>query len=292
MSTDDPFLRPDSTELQPITDSALPDDLIAELDQALENITLDLAPEAEVIPIEVPTVDGMSLDPGIREMQETFLSMVRNFLRPVDRYMKAIAHGDNSRELLEIAEHIAAPLVAKTEAVGLREHTEDLMLYRSLLQFALGERDTVSFESMKGVVVRGFEKVQQRFGLQRFRGSRPAVRNVVAFYRVLKDEGKVSPEDLARFFSIGLPSVTWLRRTPISEMVSLSGINTDVIRTIQRKAFESRFSQGARESAQDVLAPVPTVPIVEELSPIETVDIDLLDSWEDASFGPTSNENH
>ncbi len=295
MSPDDPFLRPDTSELQPSSDSSLPNDLIDELDQALENITIDTAPDAEIISIEPPAPDGLSVDPGIREMQETFLGMVRNFLRPVDRYMKAIAHGDNSRELLEIAEHIVAPLVAKTDAVGLREHTEDLILFRSLLQFALGERDSTSFESMKGVVVRGFEKLQQRFALERFRGSRPAVRNVVAFYRALKEEGKVAPEDLARFFAIGLPSVTWLRRTPIPEMVSLSGITTDVIRTIQRKAFDSRFSQGSKEQTQDLLAPPPLVTpeeVAPEVAPIETVDIDLLDSWEDISFGPASNKSH
>ena len=121
MSPDDPFLRPEPIELQTSADSELPNDLIAELDQALENITIDSAPDAEVVSFEAPTADGLSFDPGIREMQETYLELVRNFLRPVDRYMKAIAHGDSSRELLEIAEHIVAPLIAKTDAVGLRE---------------------------------------------------------------------------------------------------------------------------------------------------------------------------
>lgn len=258
---DDPFVRPETGPFGVDVDAqTLPDDLLEEIDQALGGL-LDGGPETHAAVqeslVEIP--DGLSVDPGLREMQETFLGLTRHALNPVGRYMKAISQGESLRELLEISELVVTPLIPKVEAVGLAEHTEELSFFRSLLLLALGERDSSGSKAMKEVVMEGFSKLSGRFGL-RYRGYQLAVRNLVEFYRSVRASDKVSEMDTRRFFAIGIPSLTWVRRTRVAEMTSLSGISPDVMTQIRAIAYEYRSVaplHGSRLSREDFAIPFP-----------------------------------
>jgi hypothetical protein len=258
---DDPFVR---AEGEPLTTDlnlqSLPDDLLNEIDQALGDL-LEKGPEAYQAVQEtlVEVDDGLSADPGIRQMQETFLDIARHALNPVGRYMKAISQGESARELLEISELVVTPLIPKVEAVGLPDHAEELSFFRSLILLALGERDASGSKAMKEVVMEGFSKLAGRYGL-RYRGYQLAVRNLVEFYRAVRSSDKVSEMDVRRFFAIGVPSLTWVRRTRVSEMTSLSGISPDVMTQIRALAYEYRSVaplHGAKLSRDDFVIPFP-----------------------------------
>jgi hypothetical protein len=257
---EDPFARLQESEVEAVVDR-LPDDLIEELDKELDKLEMSSDDDLAILPPENERADGLSADPGIRQMQETFLEISADALCPVARYMKAISLGETARELMEISEMVVTPLIPRTEAVGLDRHAEDLTFFRSLLQLALGERDQASSEAMREVVMEGFAKLSERFDIE-FRGYRLAVRNLVEFYRALRKSESVSEIDVRRFFAIGVPSLTWVRRTKVSEMCSLSGIGPDVMTQIRRLAYVYRSVPpmgGARLAREDLLAPRPVV---------------------------------
>ncbi len=251
---DDPYVRPQQ-EMEP-TENRLPDDLIDEIDQAIgeafgsgfgpdpEPMALEAKPEEalDVKPeegLDIKPQDVPMFDPGMAEMQGTFVEMVKGSLNPVARYMKAISLGEHEKELLEISELIVTPLIPKVEAVGLNEHAEDLSFFRSLLILAQGEREASGRKAMKEVVMEGFTQMSDRFGLS-FRGYRLAVRNLVEFYRAMRSHDAVSEEDVRKFFAIGVPSLTWVRRTRVKELSSLSGISSKVMTQIRKIAYEYR----------------------------------------------------
>lgn len=241
----------------------LPDDLLNEINQALgdvlkEDVGTDLTAQELLVELD----DGLSADPGIRQMQETFLEIARHALNPVGRYMKAISLGESARELLEISELVVTPLIPKVEAVGLAAHAEELSFFRSLLLLALGERDASGSKAMKEVVMEGFTKLAGRYGL-RYRGYQLAVRNLVEFYRAVRGSDKVSEMDIRRFFAIGVPSLTWVRRTRVSEMCNLSGVSSEVMTQIRVLAYEYRSVaplHGARLAREDLTIPFPERP--------------------------------
>jgi hypothetical protein len=258
---DDPFVRADGENLAADAGAqGLPDDLLTEIDAALGDM-LEAEPDGQSFIQEslVEVQDGLSSDPGIRQMQETFLEITRHNLSPIARYMKAISQGESARELLEITELIVTPLIPRVEAVGLTEHAEELSFFRSLLLLALGERDPSGSKAMKEVVMEGFSKLAGRYGL-RFRGYRLAVRNLVEFYRALKSSDRISEMDVRRFFAIGVPSLTWVRRTRVSEMTSLSGISPELMTQIRALAYEYHSVaplHGARLAREDYAIPFP-----------------------------------
>jgi hypothetical protein len=253
----DPFARAQENEFEHL-ENRLPDDLIEELDKELD--CLELAPGEEIMMLDAEgeRADGLSADPGIRQMQETYLEMAKNALSPVSRYVKAISLGETSRELLEISEIVVTPLIPRTESVGLSRHAEDLNFFRSLIQLALGERDQTGSEAMREVVMEGFLKLAERFDLQ-FRGYRLAVRNLVEFYRALKKSDSVGEANIRRFFAVGVPSLTWVRRTRVAEMTSLSGIPMEVMTEIRRIAslYRSVPPMSSTLVREDKLAPKP-----------------------------------
>ncbi len=252
---DDPFIRSSNSLLQDEVDHKLPDELLEEIDQALgESLGSDFSSGSLNAENSEDAEDGLSTDPAVRQMQETFLEAVKNILNPLTRYMKAIFLGDNSRELLEISELVVTPVIPQVEAVGLRAHLEDLSFFRSLLLLALGEKDQPGTRAMKEVVMEGFSHLSKRYGLK-CRGYRLAVKNLVQFYRAVKSSDKISEMDIRRFFAIGVPSLTWIRRTHVSELTSLSGVSSDVMSQIRELAYEYRSTppkRGARLAPENI----------------------------------------
>ncbi|HLG19603.1 MAG TPA: hypothetical protein VI895_07265 [Bdellovibrionota bacterium] len=275
MSEEDPFTRPNDV---PASDenAQLPDDLIDELDKALEGLTADAEQPFELADISSEANPELGPDDGIRQMQETFLALSRNTLSPIGRYMKAITLGEYARELLEISEYVVTSLIPKVEAVGLNQHAEDLTFFRSLVLLALGETEQTGSQAMREVVMKGFISLCDRFGLQ-YRGYRLAVRNLVEFYRAVRVTDGVSEMDLRRFFAIGVPSLTWVRRTRVSEMVSLSGISPSAMSQIRKLAYVYRSVPPERSAKlaqpQDERATVPTQPpaVLGDLVSVEEV---------------------
>jgi hypothetical protein len=259
---DDPFVRADE----------LPDDFLSEIDKELEALTAPAAQGPELKAAE-PEPDGFDLsdDPGIRQMQETYLEIVRQALGPVDRYLKAMSSGENYREILELCEMIVNPLVPKTEQVGLHKLADDLVFFRSLLNLALGERDQTGMEAMREVVMEGFVKLSEGFGLT-FRGYRLAVKNLVLFYRDLKHADGVSESDIRRFFAIGVPSLTWIRRTHVADLQSLSGVEPGVIHEIRKLAYAYR--QGVAMSGASLAKELPKLPELDD--PLEISEEEIL----------------
>jgi hypothetical protein len=266
---DDPFVRPEGENLTAESSQpSLPEDLLKEIDLALGDFLTEGSEEGA--PFHEPPqeeVGNWTPDPGVRQMQETFLEIAKHALNPVGRYMKAISQGESARELLEISELVVTPLIPKVEAVGLSDHAEELSFFRSLLLLALGERDPSGSRAMKEVVMEGFSKLADRYGL-RYRGYQLAVRNLVEFYRAVRASDKVSEMDVRRFFAIGVPSLTWVRRTRVSEMTSLSGVPSEVMTQIRALAYEYRSVaplHGARLAREDF-----AMPFSEPLSQIGT----------------------
>ncbi|MFH1017261.1 MAG: hypothetical protein V1798_03640 [Pseudomonadota bacterium] len=276
MENDDAYVRPEKTTGN---SSGLPDDFLSEIDRELDSIESGSSTGMEEIELaEEEGIEGLSDDPGVREMQLLFIEMARNTLSPIGRYVKAMVVGDNFRELLEMSEMIVTPILLKTEKVGLTKHADDLMFFRSLLHLALGERDQVGMEAMGEVVMEGFSKLSERFGLS-YRGYRLAVRNLVQFYRQLKHIDGISETDMRRFFAIGVPSLTWIRRTRVEELTSLSGIQPSIMSQIRKLAFVYRSvppMASARLAREERVVPPAEEEMSEEnLAIEEIVDADV-----------------
>lgn len=200
-------------------------DLWKEIDEALDT----------VLDAQDPTLQ-LSETSGEEQMKETFVQMCAQTLNPVCRYIKAISLGENSKEVLELSEMIVTALVPKIQNVGLREHHDDLVFFRSLLLLALGETDQHAVEKMKEVVMEGFEQIENRFGLE-YRGYKLAVKNLVEFYRELKRNEFIEPQEVRNLFSVGIPSLTWVRRTRATELASLTGIRPEALTEIRKIAY-------------------------------------------------------
>jgi hypothetical protein len=254
VESDDTYVRAETVAEDP---TGLPDDFLSEIEKELESIALDAPRGEEEMEVADEAAEGLSEDTGVREMQLLFLEMARQTLSPIGRYVKAMTVGDNFRELLEMSEMIVTPILPKTEEVGLPKHADDLMFFRSLLQLAIGERDQQGMEAMREVVMEGFYKLSDRFELS-YRGYRLAVRNLVQFYRQLKEIDGISEMDVRRFFAIGVPSLTWIRRTKVEEMTSLSGIEPSIMSQIRKLAFVYRSvppMMSARLAREERMAP-------------------------------------
>lgn len=234
-----------------------------------EEVWKDFDPEiAEINDIELAAIAesddlGISQDPSMREMQDTFLDMSRNCLNPLTRYMKALNSGEDATEIYEISELIITPLISKVEQVGLIPHAEDLIFFRSLLLLALGESDQLAKSKLKEVVTEGFSDIRKRFSLY-CRGDRKAVRNLVELYRTLRKTDSLDEHDVRRLFGIGIPSLSWLRKTRTSELCSLSGVADFKIRKI--KEIASHGTSAMRFAAAELIREpkAPSFPKVEE----------------------------
>ena len=180
---------------------------------------LELDFDALEISQEPRDPNGISVDPQVREMQETFLAMIRNNLNPISRYMKALP-GEDAREIYEISELVITPLISKIEQVGLIPHAEDLTFFRSLLLLALGETDQHAKVKLQEVVLEGFSEVEKRFKLS-CRGYRKAVRNLVELYRAVKSVDSITENRHSRRWSERCPASRWSAEMSAMQVGSL-----------------------------------------------------------------------
>lgn len=200
---------------------------------------------------------GVSVDPHVREMQETFLAMIRNTLNPIARYMKAVPYGEDTKEIYEITELVITPLIPKIEQVGLIPHAEDLTFFRSLLLLALGETDQHAKTKLQEVVLEGFSEIQKRFNLS-CRGYKSAVRNLVELYRAVKSIDSLNESDVKLLFAIGIPSLSWFKKMKAQELSTLSGVSEEKIQKVREISSHGFLSMrfAAAELARDSFQPI------------------------------------
>lgn len=248
-------------------DQGLPDDLIEEIDAVLGQAVLgedafgDTAPETE-LHFELDDSSSMLHDPnyGVGEMQQILMDMMCATLRPLARYVKAFQFGEHYEETLDLCDLLITPVIPHLEKAMMTQPMEDLAFFKSVVLFARNETDPHGRKIMKSVVHRAYKEVQKTFDL-RYRGSRIAVVNLIAFLKALRQSPTLKEEDISRFFAIGVPSLTWVRRTSSQDLTSLSGIPIGKIRIIRTLAKEQSQSKGLKlQTLEDVRAPIPQRP--------------------------------
>lgn len=192
---------------------------------------------------------------GYADMQITFMAIMQQVLRPVTRYVKAIMHGEESRELFEVMNFTVTPLVDKVEQVQLFKQTADLLLFRSTLTRILATHFGTLSTELRDQLIATFMEVKKGFGLD-LRGNQRAVVNVLSFYRMLCFSNQVDVEQIRKFFAIGIPSLTWVRRTPAAEIASLSGMDLKQAQLLRKMALAFREIEELEEGQLGPMGPL------------------------------------
>jgi hypothetical protein len=273
---DDEFLKSDS-DFQS-TDDQLPQELLNEIDLVLG----EAVKEKETrIPLERPIIGLEEIeDYGLHEMHNTFLDLISHNLSPLTRYVKAFTLGANYETVLELCDLLISPILPRLKEIGLNQHLDELTFFKSVLHFAKSETDPKGREVMKSVVYRSFKELQKRFHLS-YRGSKVAVKNLISFLDALKANSEISDEIIQRFFAIGVPSLTWVRKTSSEELNSLSGIPVETIRKIRLLAKEQKSAQPAtRTMSGGYRVPAPNRKIYSEDDVANTFVIQIEDDKE------------
>lgn len=254
---EDEFLKPDS-ETQSNEDQ-LPQELLKEIDLVLGEAVQEKDQRTQ----EHTQIPGLEeIDYGLQEMHNTFLDLVSHNLSPLTRYVKAFTLGANYEIVLELCDLLISPILPRLKEIGLNQHLDELTFFKSVLHFARSETDPKGREVMKSVVYRSFKELQKRFHLT-YRGSKIAVKNLIAFLEGLKANPEITDETIQRFFAIGVPSLTWVRKTSSVELTSLSGIPVETIRKIRLLAKEQK-SKDQHKMAGGYRVPAPNRKIYSE----------------------------
>ncbi len=256
---DDEFLRPDS-DFQSAEDQ-LPQELLNEIDLVLG----EAVQEKDNRNHENTPIIGLEeiQDYGLYEMHNTFLDLLSHNLSPLTRYVKAFTLGANYETVLELCDLLISPILPRLKEIGLNQHLDELTFFKSVLHFAKSETDPKGREVMKSVVYRSFKELQKRFHLT-YRGSKVAVKNLISFLDALKANSEISDETIQRFFAIGVPSLTWVRKTSSEELTSLSGIPVETIRKIRLLAKEQKSTTQSRTMAGGYRIPAPNRKVYSE----------------------------
>lgn len=232
--TEDEFLK-SKLEVDTSEGSQLPQELLNEIDLVLGEAVRekDLVRNIDLSHLEEPQ------DYGIQEMQNTFLDLISHNLSPLTRYVKAFSLGANYDTILELCDLLVTPILPRLKHVELHQHFDELTFFKSVLHFAKSETDPKGREVMKSVVFRSFKELQKRFHLS-YRGSKIAVKNLIVFLEALQVNKEITESVIQRFFAIGVPSLTWVRKTKSEELTSLSGIPVEIIHKIRLLAKEQK----------------------------------------------------
>ena len=228
-----------------LEEDQLPQELLQEIDLVLgeavqeDGVTL---PESNFDFSVLPAEEVK--DYGVQEMQNTLLDMVSHTLSPLSRYVKAFTLGANYEIVLELCDLLVTPILSRLKEVELHQHHDELTFFKSVLHFAKSETDPKGREVMKNVVYRSFKELQKKFHIS-YRGSKAAVKNLIWFLDSLKKNSEISQDMIERFFAIGVPSLTWVRKTKSEELSSLSGIPIEQIRKIRLLAKDQRPNRPA-----------------------------------------------
>ncbi len=221
------------------------EDFTREVEAALDDLELDVqtVPEAVSETLIPGEAEG---DAGYEQMLDTFMEIMRTALRPVTRYVKAIKIGFENKDVFEVIWLTTAPLLEKVQQVGLVEPAAKLEDFVAATEKIIHAREVL--QRMRVEFFMTYAVLQDTFKLE-YRGNKLAIKNIIDFYRMIREDEDVDEDDLSRFFAIGIPSLTWVRKTPIGEIQSLSGMSPRSIKRMkyiirhfrrEKEAFESR----------------------------------------------------
>ncbi len=229
------------SELQrPATADSRAGSAAIDLRGSLEDIVGELAEQAKRKPAKEKR-NKQNNDYGIRQMQRTFLDLCRFHMAPIVRYMKAISGGIVSKDLVEVINLIVTPVVSKTKKVGLDQHADKLTAFTKELAQIRRSKSTRITQEQVTQLQQSYWPVHGLYQLEQ-RGHTIAVANLLAFYRKLRKISAVSEQDIRKLFSIGIPSLTMLRKSSVDELASFSGIPQERIRELRRLAREFQLT--------------------------------------------------
>jgi hypothetical protein len=228
------------------------DGLLDEMDDALGDF-LDQAaasPPAPGSDTEAPPqADGQW---GIDEMEETFLAILRSSLKPVTRYIKALGSFRFNPSLYEIIDLTVNPMAEMARQAELQELAGILGgLSERCREASRSNGDRARRASLKKEVLEHYRALSERVDIG-YRGHRPAVLNLLRFYQRVQREPDFQQDDIRRFFAVGIPSVSWVSRTPASEIISLSGISHQGMKRLKAISRRSGRKIGFKNSGLDL----------------------------------------
>ena len=225
------------------------DDLIQDLDEILADFEENLPPvktqEEVTEPEAVPQKEtGDRLDKDYQAMIGTFVEIMQNALKPVTRYVKAIRKGNHARELFELIDFTVSPLIPKVKEVELHEVASRMeSLSELVLNFTYRENEIIEKKELRKLF-KQYKPLHDILHLE-YRGSRKAVSNILRFYKLLREDDLLTVEDIRRFFAIGVPSITAIRKTSANDLTSLSGIPVEKTRRIKNIVYRYREAHAA-----------------------------------------------
>lgn len=191
-------------------------------------------------------------DWGEREMEETFLALLRSSLKPVTRYIKALENMRHTPPLYEIIDLTVAPMARMARDAELGELSGILAtLADSCRKAAAANGDHTRRHRLRRQVIEQYEALSQRVDIG-YRGHRPAVLNLLRFYKRVCREPNFRTEDIRRFFAVGIPSVSWVSRTPATEITSLSGISHQGVRRLKTISRRNGRKIGLKNAGLDI----------------------------------------
>jgi len=216
------------------------DDAIGDfLDQAADGLAADGAPSA-------------GDDWGQAEMEGTFLAILRNSLKPVTRYVKALENMRHTPPLYEIIDLTVAPMARMARDAELRELSGILgMLSDTCREAVETNGDRKLRKRLRDDVLEQYRALSQRVDIG-YRGHRPAVLNLLRFYKRVCREPNFHSDDIRRFFAVGIPSVSWVNRTPLTEITSLSGISPQGVKRLKTISRQNGRKIGFKNAGLDI----------------------------------------
>ena len=216
---------PSNQEINPL------EDLIQDLDEILADFEDNLPPVKSMQEAE-PVKEGDYLDKGYQAMIGTFVEIMQNSLKPVTRYVKAIRRGNHARELFELINFSVSPLIPKVKEVELLEvATRMETLIETVSRFEHRESDIVEKKELRHFF-KQYRPLHDILQLE-YRGNRKAVDNILKFYKLMREDDLLTVTDIKKFFAIGVPSITAIRKTSAHDLVSLSGLPLEKARKIK-----------------------------------------------------------
>lgn len=228
------------------------DGLLDEMDGVLGDF-LDqaaAAPPADGTGDTIPlSADGQW---GVDEMEETFLAILRSSLKPVTRYIKTLENIRHTPSLYEIIDLTVNPMAKMAHQAELHELAGILGGLSDTCRTASQTNgDRSRRRGLRTEVLERYRALSERVDIG-FRGHRPAVLNLLRFYKRVRSEPTFLQDDIQRFFAVGIPSVSWVSRTPASEIVSLSGISDKGIKRLKTLSRRSQRRIGFNNSGLDL----------------------------------------
>ncbi|MEZ4704124.1 MAG: helix-hairpin-helix domain-containing protein [Bdellovibrionota bacterium] len=219
----------------PVFDDFLDDGFLGDLDQAFTQIQIDKPSKNSGRQTRKGT-SRSTTKAEYAQMRKTFVSLAQEYLSPVVRYVKAVEQGVVNKDITTITEYIVSPLISKCRNIGLVEETKTLIELQKVIKSINRSQTKEITPEQQQKLVTAFEPLRAQFKLK-YRGHAIAVLNIVAFYKTIKVKTKrYTPVDLKKLFSIGISSLSMIRKTSIEELSSLTGIDAQVVADLRQEA--------------------------------------------------------